>query len=338
MTRSRRSSHTSEQARRAFRHGEVQQLGDLPDSPRLRHYRALLAIRRGKARDVVLDDVDPDGRAVAEDLLGLIAAKAETGRLSDRLTERILADPTVWPVLIEIAGSTSLDATPELQSRFPAFTEWLALHQAREHLFVGAWREAVAAADRCLALAAAEPVRDEALNLKACGLHNLGADDQAIAALEEAIEGDYSDSLLANIGIVAAGLRPEVAARHLGVLIAEAPTTPMRVAAARRALSIWSTSDTASWRNSDDSPLPDVFQDALRELVIAGRRARRLPPLRQPARRPRQRRGSATKPASRRLRIATPSRPASTSRARPACRAWSRSWARRSRLARRRNG
>ena len=261
--------HTAEQARRAFRYGELQRLGELGDSPRLRHYRALLAIRRGKARDVVLEDIHPQARAIAEDLLALLAAKADGSRLSDRLTERMLADPTIWPVLVEIAGSTSLVATPELQTRSPAFTEWLALHQAREYLFVGAWRDAVAAADRCLALAEAEPVRDEALNLKACGLHNLGADDQAIAALEEAIEGDYSDSLLANIGIVAAGLRPEVAARHLGVLIAEAPTTSMRVAAARRALSIWSTSDTASWRNSDDSPLPDVFQDALRALVVA---------------------------------------------------------------------
>ena len=265
----RRLDHADERIRRAFRYGELAAVDDLAGTPTLRHYRALEAVRRRRSADVLLDDVHADARPAVEDLLRLIAAKADGVAPSERLTERMLADPTVWPVLVEIAGPTALQPTEQLLSRFPQFTEWLALHQAREHLFVGEWQAAVTASDRCLALAHAEPVRDEALNLKACGLHYLGRDDQAITALEEAIEGAYSESLLANVGVVAAGLRPEVAARHLGVLIAEAPTTPMRVAAARRAVSIWRTSDTASWRNSDESPLPDAFQEALRELVIA---------------------------------------------------------------------
>jgi hypothetical protein len=265
----RRLQHTDERVRRAFRYGEVASVDDLPDTPTLRHYRALEAVRRKRTADVVIEDIHADGRPAVEDLLRLAAAKVDGVAPSERLTETMLTDPTVWPVLIEIAGPTALQPTPELQRRFAAFTEWLALHQARQHLFVGEWQAAVNAADHCLSLAHAEPVRDEALNLKACGLHYLGRDDQAVAALEEAIQGAYSESLLANIGLVAAGLRPEVAARHLGVLIAEAPTTQMRVAAARRAINIWSTSDTASWRNSDESPLPDAFQDALRELVVA---------------------------------------------------------------------
>lgn len=261
--------HDDERIRRAFCNGELEQLADNDDSPTLRHYRALLAARRKRASDVTLDDVAPEARPTVEDILGFIAAKADRVPFSERLTERVLADPTVWPILVEIAGSTSIDPTPQLRSRFAPFTEWLALHQAREHLFTGEWQAAVRAADRCLDLARGEPVRDEAQNLKACGLHYLGRDGEAIKTLEEAIEGAYSESLLANIGIVAAGLQPEVAARHLGRLIAEAPTIAMRVAAAHRALSIWSTSsDTASWRNSDDSPLPDAFQDALHDLVV----------------------------------------------------------------------
>jgi hypothetical protein len=124
----------------------------------------------------------------------------------------------------------------------------------------------VAAADRCLALAAGERVRDEALNLKACGLHYLDDSAGAITALEEAIEGAYSEALLANIGIVAAGLRPDVAARYLGKLMDEAPTTAMRVAAGQRAVDIWARTDTSAWQTSEGS-LPDVIRDPLRALV-----------------------------------------------------------------------
>lgn len=262
-----RLDHEPERVRRAFRYAEAETLAELRDSPTLRHYRALTALRRRRPQEVVLDDVFHHARPVVADLLALAAAKAEDAPVADRVTAATLADPTIWPVLVEIVGARDL-ASARLQAEFPAFAEWLALHEARERLYLGEWHAAVTAADRCLQLAVAERVRDEALNLKACGLHYLGDDERAISALEEAIEGAYSEGLLANIGIVAAGLRPEVAGRYLGRLIAEAPTTAMRVAAAQRALLIWSTSDTAAWRNSDDSPLPDAFQDALRELVV----------------------------------------------------------------------
>jgi tetratricopeptide (TPR) repeat protein len=264
-----RLSHDEERARRAFRHGDADGLADLPDSPTLRHYRALVSLR-GKRRDpALIDDVFPDARPVVERLLALVAAKGEGASLTDVLDDVLVADPTAWPILVEIAGSTGLAPTSELLERFPAFTEWLSLHQAREHLYLGEWPAAVGAADRCLSLARDEAVRDEALNLKACGLHHLGDDTRAVEALETAIEGAHSEALLANIGVVAAGLQPETAARYLGMLMREAPTVAMRVAAARRAVAIWSTSDTASWRNSDTSPLPDAFQDQLHELVVA---------------------------------------------------------------------
>jgi tetratricopeptide (TPR) repeat protein len=259
--------HNDEHARRIFCQADPQALEAAGQSAALRHYRSLLAFARGEQG--ALEDLHPQARPAVEDLLGLRAAKAEGRPLSQALGETLLADPSMWPVLIDIAGPTALKPTPELQRRFPEFAEWLALHEAREHLFLGEWHAAANAAERCLVLAKAEAVRDEALNLKACALHNRGEDAQAIAALEKAIEGAHSEALLANIGIVAAGLEPEVAARHLGVLIDEAPTTPLRAAAAHRALTIWSSVDTGSWRNSDNSPLPDAFQDALRRLVLA---------------------------------------------------------------------
>jgi tetratricopeptide (TPR) repeat protein len=260
--------HTDERLRRAFRRGDAAVLEAAGDTPTARRLRALDAVRSGRGGLPVLDDLDGEAHAVAADLLALKEAKAAGRSVSDALTDRLVVDPSVWPVLVEIAGPTTLEPTPALRGRLPAFTEWLSLHQAREHLYLGQWQAAVEASDRCLELAQDEAVCDEALNLKACGLHHLGDDRGAIAALEKAIEGAHSEALLANIGVVAVGLDPETAARHLGALINEAPTIAMRVAAARRAVMIWSESDSASWRNSDNSPLPDAFQDALRELVV----------------------------------------------------------------------
>jgi hypothetical protein len=172
-------------------------------------------------------------------------------------------------VLVGMVGPAALEPSADLSEQFPAFCEWLALHHAREHLYRGDWAAAVAAADRCLGLAKDERVRDEALNLKACGLH-YGQDSKgAIAALEEAIDGAYSDALLANIGVVAANLAPEVAARYLGKLMLEAPTTAMRAAAGRRVVHLWAANDTGSWHTSGDSSLPDVVRDPLRQIVAA---------------------------------------------------------------------
>ena len=41
------------------------------------------------------------------------------------------------------------------------------------------------------------------------------------------------------------------------------------MAAAIRVLDIWSGSDSGAWRNSDNSPLPDAFQEPLRRLMVA---------------------------------------------------------------------
>ena len=257
--------HDAERIRRAFRRGDTEALAAELELPAGRHYATLDALRRNKPKQAVADHVFARDLPVVEALFALMDAGDRD--LSELLSDRVLADPTVWPVVVEIAGSTGLPATGALRERFPAFAEWLSLTQARDFLYLGEWDGAVAAADHCLALAELEDVRDEALNLKACALYYLGRDAQAVATLEQALEGDYSEGLLANIGIAATNLAPEVAARHLGTLIDEAPTTAMRAGAAHRALTIWAVNDTSSWSNSDNSPLPDAFQDALRRLI-----------------------------------------------------------------------
>jgi hypothetical protein len=257
-----------ELARRAFRYGASETLESLGDSARIRHYRALVELRKGRLRDGLLGDVDEGARPAAADLVALVEAK-KAGVLDESLlTERLLGDPTVWPALVATAGAAELGALSTVRDGYPAFSEWLALHEAREHLYLGNWRDAANAATKCLDLAKIEAVRDEAQNLKACALYYVGDHLTSMQQLTEALEGAYSESLLANASLVAQGLAPEVAARHLGVLIREAPTLAMRVAAAHRAVEIWRSTDTSLWSNSDESPLPDAFQDALRELVV----------------------------------------------------------------------
>jgi hypothetical protein len=254
-----------ERSRRAFVYAQPRVLDDLGDTPLLRHYRALAALRRNRPQDVDLADVDADARPIVGALLALREAVARGDDVVNALSDELLEDPTVWPVVVEITTDAPVEPTPALRARHAPFCEWLALTTARNRLFLGDWRGAVRAAEVCLELAQDEAVRDEALNLRACGLHELGDDAGAIASLEEAIRGDYSDALLANIGIVAAGLQPETAAFHLARLMREAPTTAMRVAAARRALMIWRAHDT-TWAGGGTG-MPAVIRDPLRELV-----------------------------------------------------------------------
>jgi hypothetical protein len=257
-----------ELARRAFRYGATETLESLADSSRIRHYRALVELRKGRLRDGIVDDIDEPARPTAADLRAVVEAKQSGAPVEALLTARLLGDPTIWPALLSIVGATELGSLGEVRDDHPAFSEWLALNEAREHLFLGNWGEAIHAATRCLDLAEIEAVRDEALNLKACALYYAGDPLDAMRALSEALEGAYSESLLANASLVAQGLAPEVAARHLGVLIKEAPTIAMRVAAAHRAVEVWRSTDASLWANSDESPLPDAFQDALRALVV----------------------------------------------------------------------
>lgn len=259
--------HDDERARRTFPLADPAELEQLTDSSWMRHFRSLALIRLHRSEEVKLDHVRHGDGANVEALIAAVYAAADGQPVVDRLTNSLLNDPTVWPVLTALVGSTTLQPSSDLASQFPVFCEWLALHHAREYLYQGDWSAAVAAADRCLALATGERVRDEALNLKACGLYHQGDGIAAIAALEEAIEGAYSAALLANIGVVAAGLKPEVAARHLGKLMVEAPNVAQRVAAGRRVVQIWLASGPGAFNTSGTEALPAVVRDPLRVLV-----------------------------------------------------------------------
>jgi hypothetical protein len=116
------------------------------------------------------------------------------------------------------------------------------------------WQGAIAEAKRCLQVARDEETRDEALNLLACAHWQLGNDDEAISALTSALEGEYTEGLQVNVGVVAGALDPRLAGEHLGKLAEEAPTIQLRAAAASRALELW-YADPEPWETHGSGSL-----------------------------------------------------------------------------------
>ncbi|UOZ07955.1 zinc ribbon domain-containing protein [Amycolatopsis sp. WQ 127309] len=256
--------HQDELDRRAFaRTGEVP--AERRETRLGKHFAAVEAFERSRPQDVTIGDVLAEYRSVAEHLVGLLEESAEAPA---GLPEPIVADVSVWSYLVRTYGADRLRAVPGLAARHPRFFEWVSLYAAREHLFLAQWQAGADAARECLRVAVDESVRDEAQNLLACALHNLGDHAGAVRELESALEGEHSPALLANIGVVAPHLDTELAARHLARLVREAPTAAMRTAAAVRALAIWRGEGERVWEGEEAGrELPTVLREPLRSIV-----------------------------------------------------------------------
>ncbi|HEU5470190.1 MAG TPA: hypothetical protein VFV67_06015 [Actinophytocola sp.] len=262
--------HRDEAIRRTLATGQTQLSDEDRAAPMGRHVTALDLILRRRHTAVSADDVLPAHRQAAERLVRMLRGSDDGQDPATLLDEALLSDRSTWLPLIGLFGSDRLHTNdPGSAERCSEFYEWLALVAAREHLFLADWAAGVAAARRCLDLATAEPIRDEAQNLLACGLHHLGDHAGALRELESAIEGEYSVALLANIGVVAARLDPERAAGHLARIVREAPTAAMRVNAARRALDMWRSDATNVWQGEEGAQLqlPTVLREPLRAVV-----------------------------------------------------------------------
>lgn len=256
--------HREELDRRVFaRTGAVDD--ERRETPLGKHFAALDAFERNRPQDVVLGDVLAKYRPVARHLARLLEESPEA---PTELPEPVLADGSTWTFLARAYGADRLRSVPGMAARHPRFFEWVSLYAAREHLFLAQWQAGADAARECLRVAADEAVRDEAQNLLACALHYLGDHAGAVRELENALEGEHSPALLANIGVVAPHLDTELAARHLARLVREAPTPAMRTAAAMRALEIWRGEGERIWEGEQPGrELPVVLREPLRSVV-----------------------------------------------------------------------
>lgn len=244
--------HEWELARRAYSKTGDATLDTLAEGPAADHYRALDALRNG---DTTSGENlhHPDGPLLAT------VTTLSTGILNDDA----LQDPTTWPIIGELITADAAARFPEAGAQWNLQDAYAALHQWD-------WDQASSRARAVLKYADTEVLRDEALNVMAFCLYQNSEDDAAIQALEKALEGDYSANLQANIGIVAEHLNPEAAARHLGELADEAPTTELRLAAVRRAFGIWNTNRPVWEEDDDEVELPDRLRSVLRRVATEG--------------------------------------------------------------------
>jgi len=165
-----------------------------------------------------------------------------------------------------------------LWDRLPDSSNWdsqqrglssaVGLRRARAALWDADWGSARDWSRGVLRIARDENARDEALNVIACALWQSGDDTGALAALEQALAGEYTINLAINAAHVASQLDPVAAAKHLGKIIREAPTSEMKVAAAKIAVDTWMChQDEFAEFTGDGDPLPGELADGLRRLV-----------------------------------------------------------------------
>ena len=233
-----------ELARRAYAARDANRLKSI-ESARTADLVALDQLRRGEVPESIPEH--PVAQAVAASIRAGMAHP------------NALRDASAWPVLSDMI-------TDEVAGRYPDQAAVWHLRKAIADLFDGDPDAAYARAKRALGQTHDEVVRDEALNVIAFVLNAQGRSEEAIAALEKALEGEYSANLQANIGIIAEELRPEVAAEHVTRLAREAPTLDLKLAAVRHAFGIWATG-IAAW---DDEALsmPIELVETFRELLV----------------------------------------------------------------------
>lgn len=259
-------NYQTELARRAFLRADRDALASLAKSQVADQLRTLDALRLG-VFDMAIDGLESFEGQTRDKVASLAQSLAE-GSI-DHASNEVLTDGTTWPVLAPLLPEdpSALNSLSASRPALRGIAAWRALSGSVSRLWDWDWEGALVEAKRCLLVARDEHTRDEALNLIACAEWELGDDADAIAALSSALEGNYTEGLQVNIGVIAASLEPQLAGEHLGKLAVEAPTLAMKVAAAGRALELW-YADPNPWDTQEsDHALPTQLRDALRALV-----------------------------------------------------------------------
>lgn len=247
----------SERERRAFNRGELK-LRDLKTPAITERLELVDQALRGHAESITKASaiLSPADLAVLLDCRESASSKTVA-------SDRALQDRTVWESLEREIGADNIlagaaQATSPLQRHFVG---WIALRHAKESLYSWQWTECRTSASTVLRVSDDEQLTDEALNLIAAAHWQLGQDDAAIAALDKALEGEYTTALQVNAVVVASDSRPVKAAAILAQLTHDAPTTRLRVSAAQRGLALWRD-------KFPEEPLPPGFIRALRSVVV----------------------------------------------------------------------
>lgn len=249
--------HEAERARRFFLKRDFTALNSLDpsDDATIRHYQALATFVTGKSPRY--DDLRPDVSRLLE--LAERARTALTENAARSLPRPIVDDPTLWSIFAAHARSGQLSCTPEDREEYPRFAQWVDLQRLVGLLWEERWSDAALLGQSLSDTIDVERLRDESLNLTAFALTRLGRTEDALRMIDVALEGDYTEALLVNTCILAAKADPATASEYFARLVREAPTSELRSAALRRAITVW--------RDNEGEGFPPALIDALRTVL-----------------------------------------------------------------------
>lgn len=232
------AGHLSELARRLYLARDRALLSGLEGTTRVRHYQALLEVLEGGRADPErLDEATVARLRQPEQVAGLL----KDGGLRT-LPNEIVEDPSLWMLFADQATSGTLLPDVGRPAGHPVNT-WIGLRRLLGLVWEGKFAEAVEHGRQLLPALTDERSADEAANLTAFALDQLGRSDEALIALEDALRGEYSENLLINVSIVASRVRPEVGIRHLSRLVDEARTPELRRSSLMHSIEVWRGSD-----------------------------------------------------------------------------------------------
>nr|NLI49227.1 hypothetical protein [Propionibacterium sp.] len=229
--------HVDEFARRCFLARDRATLFGLDPTPRVRHYQALLDVVEGATPDPERLDAATLATLALPDQ-ALAALKAGEART---LPPAVAADGSLWPLFSELAITGQLLPDASRPADHPLNT-WIALKRLLGLLWEGRWSDAVDHGQQLMPHLTDERMRDEAANLTAFALDQLGRSQEALSLLRDALSGLYTENLLVNASLIAGKVSPDVGVRYLARLVDEAPTEDLQRAALWRALDLWSGS------------------------------------------------------------------------------------------------
>lgn len=192
----------------------------------------------------------------------LLATMVDVIRSGGIPSEELLADQSTWSALIAngVRGAEGPGSNAE------RFADVAALLDAQSALFAWEWSDAQTIARDRLRGARSEAVRDELLNVVACSLWLQDRPEDALAALDKALEGEYTDALLTNAAVIATELEHWSAVDRFVRIAHEAPSSQQRAMAAERALMLWVTDEERVWED-EDAGIPEEILAVLRLLI-----------------------------------------------------------------------
>ena len=132
-----------------------------------------------------------------------------------------------------------------------------------EHLLEWKWSEAKEAAKQVLRDTQSEDLRDEALNVMAAANALLGDVEAGIAALKQAVEGQWNFALQQNLGILALKADPELAANQSTYWLDAAESVDDRERAIFLVLNMWASAED----DEGEIDLPDRIRESFRQAL-----------------------------------------------------------------------